>query len=456
MLVPTAPLIHKCGSTNFLFRPTPAHCLSDVEMWRLKYQPRLPKSLKGEVAWHAGASSQCRQRRDIPVIQDRFPNTYGLPLVELSQGSTAVEEKQLRVGIVFCGRQTPGAHNVICGLHKAVTGLNGAVLGFVGGTKGLLAGQVADIAPHLSTYLNTGGMDLLGRTVDKLDPSDTPKVLEVAHQFNLSALVLVGSSRTQSNAARLAEALHAVPGAPVIIGVPTGIDGALHGGGVEASIGFDSACHMYSQLVGNTSTDAASAIQLSQIETERLLADLVETELKQRKQAGLSSAKFNPVCSFMGYQARGAMPSNFDCDLAYTLGFTAAHLAAHKLNGYLAVATGLKAPTEEWAVGGLPLPSLLVLEEDRHSSPQIPSSRIDLGGKLHRALRSGTTCDARPAVLTIKDDPGYLQRMGRVQQQLAEVREACKPGCPAPLLEIAAQSLATLSDVFGMYHGQMK
>ena len=73
------------------------------------------------------------------------------------------------------------------------------------------------------------------------------------------SLVLVRDVRTQTDAAYLAERLKSFDKAPVITGVPTGIEGTIHSAGVEGSVGFDSACHRYAQLVGNTGTDAAGA-----------------------------------------------------------------------------------------------------------------------------------------------------------------------------------------------------
>merc|ERR1712048_213434 len=80
-----------------------------------------------------------------------------------------------------------------------------------------------------------------------------------------------------------------------------------------------------------------AALQMSQLETERLLAELVEEELKQRKSQGTFKGSFSPVCQFIGYQARCSVPSNFDMDYAYTLGATSSVLAAAGLNGYMAV-----------------------------------------------------------------------------------------------------------------------
>ncbi len=78
-------------------------------------------------------------------------------------------------------------------------------------------------------------------------------------------------------------------------------------------------------------------LQLGQIETEKMVAYFVEEELKKRKAASVYHGKFSAVCSYLGYQARSALPSKFDCDLAYSLGGAAAVLVHNRLSGYCAV-----------------------------------------------------------------------------------------------------------------------
>merc|ERR1739848_438 len=99
--------------------------------------------------------------------------------------------------------------------------------------------------------------------------------------------------------------------------------------------------------------DSTGTAQLSQIETERLLAELVEAELDARKKDPSSAYKggFSAVCFYLGYQARSALPSNFDCTLAYTLGSTAIALIKQGLTGYLATARGLTRPVDQWVCG---------------------------------------------------------------------------------------------------------
>lgn len=86
----------------------------------------------------------------------------------------------------------------------------------------------------------------------------------------------------------------------------------------------------------------ANRIDISQAETERLLAHFVALELDHRKRKGTYDGTFSVVCSFIGYQARGAMPSNFDVNYAYNLGAVTTVLVANDLSGYMATLHNLK------------------------------------------------------------------------------------------------------------------
>jgi 6-phosphofructokinase 1 len=102
-------------------------------------------------------------------------------------------------------------------------------------------------------------------------------------------------------------------------------------------------------------------VQLSQIELERLLDELVGAELQRRKEAGTYSGSYTALCHYFGYQARSALPSLFDANLGYTLGMTAAALITVEggISGSVAIARGLIKPVSEWSVGAVPVASLL-------------------------------------------------------------------------------------------------
>jgi len=100
-------------------------------------------------------------------------------------------------------------------------------------------------------------------------------------------------------------------------------------------------------------------VNLSQIETEKLLAHFVAKELEKRKQKGIYNGTFSPVTHFFGYQGRAAHPSLFDCSLASTMGFGAAALLEAGMTGQAVSVKELTNNATEWRVGGVPILALL-------------------------------------------------------------------------------------------------
>jgi len=109
-----------------------------------------------------------------------------------------------------------------------------------------------------------------------------------------------------------------------------------------------------------TEREAHGTVQLSQIETEKLLAILVEEELKKRKAAKTYKGSFSPVTHFFGYQGRCAFPSKFDCELAATYGFLAGALIQHGITGYCVTCRGLTDDVDAWYCAGIPLTAMTV------------------------------------------------------------------------------------------------
>jgi pyrophosphate--fructose-6-phosphate 1-phosphotransferase len=105
--------------------------------------------------------------------------------------------------------------------------------------------------------------------------------------------------------------------------------------------------------------EATGSIRLSQIETERLLGEEVDKELKRRKKEGTYGGSFSYISHFFGYQGRSSMPTIFDCSLASTYGFTAAALVSNDMTGYMLTARGLSGPPSAWKVGAIPIVGLM-------------------------------------------------------------------------------------------------
>jgi pyrophosphate--fructose-6-phosphate 1-phosphotransferase len=128
--------------------------------------------------------------------------------------------------------------------------------------------------------------------------------------------------------------------------------------------------------------DPHGNVQVSLIETERLLMETVTTELKEREKKGAYTGKFAPLQHFLGYEGRAGYPSNFDCNYCHTLGFTAALLIDEGVTGYLATVSGLTQPPHEWRVTGVPLTSLMHMEMRKgKEKPVIQKALVDLHGQ---------------------------------------------------------------------------
>jgi pyrophosphate--fructose-6-phosphate 1-phosphotransferase len=165
--------------------------------------------------------------------------------------------------VVFCGRQSPGGHNIITGLFDALKKHNSesTLIGFIGGSEGLFAQKFVEMTSEvLADFRNQGGFDLLGRTKDQIRSLQQVNDAKAACQaLRLDGLVLVGGCGTNTDAAQLAETFAASGCDTKVIGVPVTIDGDLKNQFVETDVGFDTTCKVYSQLISNICTDALSA-----------------------------------------------------------------------------------------------------------------------------------------------------------------------------------------------------
>lgn len=128
--------------------------------------------------------------------------------------------------------------------------------------------------------------------------------------------------------------------------------------------------------------DPHGNVQVSRIETEKLLGDMVSDRLRELAQKGMYKGKFSAQYHFFGYEGRCAAPSNFDADYAYSLGYTAAALLASGRSGYIAVVRNLARPADQWAPGGVPLASMMTLERRKgREVPVIRKALVDLEGR---------------------------------------------------------------------------
>lgn len=546
-------------------------------------------------------TTQCRKAVDMDPIKRAFPKSYGAKLVSLepaaaaaaaasSRPSSGGSNSPLKVGVLFSGRQAPGGHDVLAALVDAleVRGDGSTLTGFVGGTVGLFKNHSIPLTREsVAMYRGQGGVELLTRTEDTIKAANYGSIINTCQALNLKQLVLIGGSRTVTQAAYLSEYLQAAGVDLQVVCVPVDVSGSLRNEFVETSVGFDTVTKIAGQIVGNNATDGASAkkyyyfirlmgqeyshvclevalatkpnfailleeveaksmsllditrsiadviearaavgknygtilipdglidaipelqfliseldsllieavtpggspainmsqtkaslthwsrtilerlpdfmqaalllgrgsdgkINVSQIETEKLLAHFVEIELGYRKKRGEYKGAFSAVCSFVGYQARGSLPSNFDVNYAYNLGTAAvALLASGECTGYLATISNLKEPVSSWTAGGVPLCALLECKKPG-AEAQIPRARVDLTSTAYQAFAhivrsSGVTdryenpgpmqftgpytlTDSVPKTLELtKSD--YLDDIIALQDTLAGISAACR------------------------------
>ncbi|CAL9748847.1 unnamed protein product [Musa acuminata subsp. burmannicoides] len=245
--------------------------LSELQKKRAEYHPELPPCLQGTtVRVEFGDSTTCADPSSEHVIGRAFPHTFGQPLAHFLRATAKVPDAQIitehppmRVGVVFCGRQSPGGHNVVWGLYSAIKihNPNSILLGFVGGTEGLFAQRTLEITDEvLATYKNQGGYDLLGRTVDQIRTTEQVNAaLTACRDLKLDGLVIVGGVTSNSDAAQLAETFAEAKCPTKVVGVPVTFYGDLKNQFVETDVGFDTVCRVNSQLISNVCIDALSA-----------------------------------------------------------------------------------------------------------------------------------------------------------------------------------------------------
>ena len=233
---------------------------SALQIARAAYQPKLPKALKGAVKAVAGAATQ--SVADQEAIQKLFPNTYGMPLIKFEAGE-AVKLPAMNVGVILSGGQAPGGHNVISGLFDGIKALNpdSKLYGFILGPGGLVDHNYMELTSDIiDEYRNTGGFDIIGSGRTKLEKEDQfEKGLEILKELGIKALVIIGGDDSNTNACVLAEYYAAKKAGVQVIGCPKTIDGDLKNEMIETSFGFDTACKVYSEVIGNIQRDCNSA-----------------------------------------------------------------------------------------------------------------------------------------------------------------------------------------------------
>lgn len=503
---------------------------SALQIARAAYQPKLPKSLTGNVRICEGKETE--SVADQEEIKKLFPNTYGLPVVQFEATEDAADYPAINVGVILSGGQAPGGHNVIAGLFDGIKKMNpeSRLFGFLLGPGGLVDHNYKELtADIIDEYRNTGGFDMIGSGRTKLEKKEQfDKGLEILKALNIKALVIIGGDDSNTNACVLAEYYKSINAGVQVIGCPKTIDGDLKNDMIETSFGFDTACKVYSEVIGNIQRDCNSArkywhfiklmgrsashialecalqvqpniciiseeveannrslddivtyiaeviakraehgdnfgtvlipegliefipamksliaelndllatntdfihikkshqrefiisklskdnaaiyeslpslvakqltldrdphgnVQVSQIETEKLLSDMVGRKLAQWSEEGKYVGKFSALHHFFGYEGRCAAPSNFDTNYCYSLGYVAAALIANGKTGYMASVRNTVAQPEEWIAGGIPTTMMMNIERrNGEMKPVIKKALVDLNGNPFKAF----------------------------------------------------------------------
>ena len=524
---------------------------SVLQQARAAYQPKLPTALWGAVKAVEGAATE--SVADQEQIKKLFPNTYGLPELRFEKDTDVAKVKSsdkevINVGVILSGGQAPGGHNVISGLFDGLKSLTKAnrLYGFLMGPGGLVDHNYMELTGDIiDQYRNTGGFDIIGSGRTKLETVDQfEKGLEIIKELNIRAIVIIGGDDSNTNACVLAEYYKAKGAGVQVIGCPKTIDGDLKNDWIETSFGFDTACKVYSEVIGNIQRDTNSAkkywhfiklmgrsashialecalqtqpnyciiseeveannkslndivaeiaqvvadraadgnnfgsvlipegliefipamkkliaelndmlakfpeikdmepdaqhqfvvnqlnpenaetfsslplevarqlsldrdphgnVQVSLIETEKLLSEMVAKKLADMKEEGKFVGKFAAQHHFFGYEGRCAAPSNFDADYCYALGYNAAQLVKCGATGYMSSIRNLSKPSIQWIAGGIPITMMMNIER-RHGEdkPVIRKALVDLNGKpfqefaKNRAKWAKETCYVYP------------------------------------------------------------
>ncbi|MCM1371566.1 MAG: diphosphate--fructose-6-phosphate 1-phosphotransferase [Bacteroides sp.] len=127
--------------------------------------------------------------------------------------------------------------------------------------------------------------------------------------------------------------------------------------------------------------DPHGNVQVSLIETEKLLSRMVASKLASWKNEGKYCGKFSAQHHFFGYEGRCAAPSNYDADYCYSLGYNASRLIANGKTGYMSVIKNTTAPAAEWIAGGVPITMMMNIERRNGADkPVIRKALVELDG----------------------------------------------------------------------------
>lgn len=235
---------------------------SEVQNSRLDHPLPLPSVLRSAFKVVDGPPSSAAGNPD--EIAKLFPSVFGQPSAMLVPGASGdtPSVQGLKIGVVLSGGQAPGGHNVISGIFDYLQErCKGTTLyGFRGGPAGIMKCKYVILTPeYIYPYRNQGGFDMICSGRDKIEtPEQFKQAEETALKLDLDGLVVIGGDDSNTNACLLAENFRSKNLKTRVIGCPKTIDGDLKCKEVPTSFGFDTACKIYAEMIGNVMVDARS------------------------------------------------------------------------------------------------------------------------------------------------------------------------------------------------------
>ncbi|KAK8618272.1 hypothetical protein V6N13_132271 [Hibiscus sabdariffa] len=239
-----------------------ASVYSQVQTSRIDHALPLPSVVRNPFKIVDGPPSSAAGNPD--EIAKLFPNLFGQPSAVLVPNGTDSlrSDLKLKIGVVLSGGQAPGGHNVISGIFDYLQDrTKGSILyGFKGGPAGIMKCKYIELtSDYIYPYRNQGGFDMICSGRDKIEtPEQFKQAEETAAKLDLDGLVVIGGDDSNTNACLLAENFRGKNLKTRVIGCPKTIDGDLKCKEVPTSFGFDTACKIYAEMIGNVMIDARS------------------------------------------------------------------------------------------------------------------------------------------------------------------------------------------------------
>ncbi|XP_027330620.1 pyrophosphate--fructose 6-phosphate 1-phosphotransferase subunit beta [Abrus precatorius] len=239
-----------------------ASVYSEVQNSRIDHALPLPSVLKTPFKIVDGPQSSAAGNPE--EIAKLFPNLFGQPSATLvpSDADAAQSNQKFKIGVVLSGGQAPGGHNVISGIFDYLQerAQGSTLYGFRGGPAGIMKCKYVELtSDYIYPYRNQGGFDMIRSGRDKIEtPEQFKQAEETVQKLDLDGLVVIGGDDSNTNACLLAEHFRSKNMKTRVIGCPKTIDGDLKCKEVPTSFGFDTACKIYAEMIGNVMIDARS------------------------------------------------------------------------------------------------------------------------------------------------------------------------------------------------------